>query len=98
MNYPVMTECLCVLFNEQEFLKWCHDQGECPDDVWLYEAVPEYAYELYPDEIYQDQLPEDETIKKVYPELAEKFEELNALIRRCEKPLSYLQGKRVKYR
>jgi hypothetical protein len=53
---------------------------------------PNYAWQIDPD-YYCDILPEDSTLEDVYPELAAAIDEVNKLIRKKEKTMSWRSGK-----
>lgn len=60
-------------------------------DMQLVVAVPQYATEVDPVDLYQDLLPED--IDEVPPAIQKAFDALNAAIREHKEPLSWTEGK-----
>lgn len=81
-------------FSEEELLDWADVHGiEDFSTIQLVICKPETAWELEPDEIYTDYLPEDQYTHDVAPKTAAAFEELNKVIREEKEILCWLPGK-----
>ena len=80
-------------FHESELLDYCEEHECKPDELQLVICDPQYAWEVNPDELYSDILPEDNYVGDMDPELADAFETLNVLIRQRKNPLSWREGK-----
>lgn len=76
-------------FDEEQLYEYCSDHGLQVEDLKLVICKPQYAGEIQED-IFEDLLPQETGLKEVYPELAEAIEEVNKLIRKKEKPLSWI--------
>lgn len=75
-----------------EVLDYCETEEILPKDLRLVICEPQYAWEIGED-YYSDLLPEDMTLDDCYTELAEAIEKVNQLIRKKEKPISFMGGK-----
>lgn len=80
-------------WDEDSVWDYCESDGIKPEDLRLVICEPNYAWEIEADDYYSDDLPEDQTLDDVYPELATAIEKVNELIRKREKPLSWGAGK-----
>lgn len=80
-------------FGEDDLLDWCENHDVEPSDLPLVICEPSFAREIDGDDRYCDDLPEDRSLKDVYPELAVAIEVVNELIRKREKPLSWSAGR-----
>lgn len=80
-------------WNEDDVLDYCERCDISLEDLRLVICEPNYAREIEPDDFYQDDLPEDQSISDVYPDLANAIEKVNELIRKKEKPLSWGGGR-----
>jgi hypothetical protein len=80
-------------FTEWDLIAYCEDNEIDMSSLELCICVQQYAHEVCPDDLYCDILPEDTYLYDCAPELAEKFEELNKLIREKKYTLSWVQGK-----
>ena len=85
-------------FSEDDLLDYCDSNDVDPEDLRLVICQPNYAHEIT-GEYFSDDLPEDQDIGDVWPELADAIEKANELIRKRDKPLSWSEGKfRTEYR
>jgi len=78
--------------DEDEVRDYCEMEGIPLEDLHLVICEPQYAWEIGED-YYCDLLPEDMTLEDCYSELAEAIGKVNDLIRKKEKPISWLGGK-----
>jgi hypothetical protein len=79
-------------FSEDDLVSYLDEQDPDADDVRLVICEPNYASEIDEDH-FVDDLPPDQGLDEVYPELAAAIEKVNELIRKKEKPLSWGAGK-----
>lgn len=81
-------------FSEEALLDWADVHGiEDFSTIQLVICEPETAWELDPDDIYTDYLPEDQYTHDVAPKTAAAFEELNNVIREEKEILCWMPGK-----
>ena len=73
-----------------ELRDYCNETDTNPNLMQLVIAEPEFAKEIYPNEHYVDDLPED---CEVPIEIADAFEILNKAIKACKEPLCFYPGK-----
>jgi hypothetical protein len=73
-----------------ELDEYCFNNETTPERLKLIICEPVYAKELNPGDIYADDLPEDGEIDD---EIEVAFITLNAAIRACKTPLSWMPGK-----
>jgi hypothetical protein len=79
-------------FNREQLKEWCEDWETTPDKLQLVICEPNYACEIDSD-FYCDDLPEDQSLEDVAPELADKISEVNKYIRDKKPILSWGPGK-----
>lgn len=75
-------------FDRESLEEYCEEHNTTPDKLPLLICEPNYAREI-DDDIYCDDLPEDQSLDDVASELAEKIKELNAYIREKKIILSW---------
>jgi len=78
-------------FSRCELGDYCEDEGIEPIDLLLIICQPIYATEIYPEEYYEDSLPDDGG--EVPDDLRAVFNTLNAFIREGKIVLSWTPGK-----
>lgn len=78
-------------FSEDDITDYSIDHNIKLADMELVICDPQYAWEIDSD-YYADILPEDMSLDDCYSELAEAIEEVNKLIRKREKPISWAAG------
>lgn len=76
-------------FTEDELLEWCEDHETTPQELQLVICKPNYAREIDLDGMYCDDLPEDQYLDDVAPELADMLKEVNTYIREKKIILSW---------
>ncbi len=82
-----------------EFIEENEDENYTGEDLELMICEPNYASEIDADDMYQDILPEDQSLDDRYPELAAKIEEVNQFIREEKKAISWNEGRwRTEYK
>jgi hypothetical protein len=79
-------------WDEDAVFDHCDNFDVSPEDLDLVICEPQYASEI-DDDHFIDDLPEDQGLDEVYPELADLIEKVNELIRKKEKPLSWTAGR-----
>ncbi|WP_020472418.1 hypothetical protein [Zavarzinella formosa] len=80
-------------WDEDSVWDYCELNGIKPEGLRLVICEPNYAWEIEADDYYGDDLPEDQPLNDVYPDLAEAIEKVNEMIRKKERPLSWGGGK-----
>ena len=87
-------------FEEEEFLDWCEDYEIAPESVDLVICEAQYADEIDLEDHLCDIMPEGMSAEDVLPhEVIELIEKANVIIRKNDRPVSYIHGNvRTKYK
>jgi hypothetical protein len=79
-------------FDEDALFDYCADNNVKSDDLHLVICDPNYASEV-DEERWYDELPEDQYLHDVAPDISEALERLNKVIRESNTILSWFPGK-----
>jgi hypothetical protein len=79
-------------FDRDQLEEWCDEHETTPQKLQLVICEPNYPSEIG-DDLYSDDLPEDQYLKDVAPELAALIESVNTYIRENKPILSWRPSK-----
>lgn len=80
-------------FSEEDIEDYCEEHEIKSEDLQLVICEPSFCWQLEPDDIYCDILPEDCSLENIWPELWEAIETANKIIREGKRPISWSPGK-----